>query len=136
MSPSRIAKWFVVASLFVATSAVQAAEKLAIVVGPKAPAIEQLAAKELAAQVDKLFDVEAVVVDEIPKTGPAIVVRSLKLPSQAIAIRSEERDGRPVLIVGGGSPAAALWAVYELGYRWGVRYLLHEDSFPAKGGAP
>ena len=36
-----------------------------------------------------------------------------------------------MLTVGGGSPPATLWAVYDLVERWGVRYLLHEDVLPA-----
>ena len=38
----------------------------------------------------------------------------------------------PILIVGGGSPRATIWAVYELVERWGVRYLLDHDALPAK----
>src|SRR6185436_14505610 len=34
------------------------------------------------------------------------------------------------LIVGGGSPRATLWAVYELAERWGVRYLVTGDVLP------
>jgi len=36
-------------------------------------------------------------------------------------------DDKPVLVIGGGSSRATLWAVYELVERWGVRYLLHGD---------
>ena len=43
-------------------------------------------------------------------------------------------DGKPALIIGGGSPRATLWAVYELVERWGVRYLLHGDVLPDPRG--
>ena len=36
------------------------------------------------------------------------------------------------MTIAGGSPAATLWAVYELVERWGVRYLLSGDVFPAR----
>jgi hypothetical protein len=35
-----------------------------------------------------------------------------------------------VLVVGGGSPVATLWAAYELGHHFGIRYLLHGDVLP------
>ena len=43
-------------------------------------------------------------------------------------------SGKPVLVLGGGSPKATLWAVYELVERWGVRYLLHGDVLPREPG--
>ena len=54
------------------------------------------------------------------------------LSDQGIFIRSTRHLGKPTILVGGGSPVATLWAVYELGYRFGVRYMLHGDVFPAK----
>jgi hypothetical protein len=50
---------------------------------------------------------------------------------QALLLRRTEFRERPALVVGGGSPAATLWAVYELVERWGVRYLQDRDVFPA-----
>ncbi len=35
-----------------------------------------------------------------------------------------------MILVGGGSPVAALWAVYELGHHFGIRYLLQGDVLP------
>ena len=35
------------------------------------------------------------------------------------------------IVIGGGSPVATLWAVYELVERWGVRYLIDRDVYPA-----
>ena len=53
-----------------------------------------------------------------------------RVTDQTIVLQSFQYDGHSGLIVGGGSPAATLWAVYELGYRYGVRYLLRGDVFP------
>src|SRR5205823_4651556 len=51
---------------------------------------------------------------------------------QGIVLRRAEFQKRPALIVGGGSPRATLWAVYELAERWGVRYLADGDLLPIK----
>src|SRR5207247_2713062 len=53
---------------------------------------------------------------------------------QGIVLKRTTVDGKPALVIGGGSPAATLWAVYELVERWGVRYLLHGDVLPEKPG--
>ena len=39
-------------------------------------------------------------------------------------------EGRDCLIIGGGSPQATLWAVYEFVERAGVRFLLEKDVLP------
>ena len=57
-----------------------------------------------------------------------------KLTDQGIVLRRTELQGRPALIVGGGSPQATLWAVYELVERWGVRYLVDRDVLPERSG--
>ena len=36
------------------------------------------------------------------------------------------------MVIGGGSSVATMWAVYELVERWGVRYLIDRDVYPAK----
>ncbi len=45
----------------------------------------------------------------------------------------EVSDGESQVILAGGSPAAVLWAVYELAEFWGVRFLLNSDVYPAQG---
>src|SRR5262249_39546358 len=50
---------------------------------------------------------------------------------QGHLLRSVTHEGREALVVGGGSPVATLWAVYELGHRLGVRYLTRSDMPPA-----
>jgi hypothetical protein len=39
---------------------------------------------------------------------------------------------KPALVIVGGSPAATMWAVYELVERYGVTYLLSGDVYPEK----
>jgi len=54
-----------------------------------------------------------------------------ELSDQGHLVRRVRPD---VMILAGGSSAAVCWAVYELVERFGVRYLLHEDVFPAEAG--
>lgn len=53
-----------------------------------------------------------------------------KVSDQGLFLLRRQLGNRPALVVGGGSPKATLWAVYELAERWGVRYLLHGDVLP------
>ncbi len=121
-----------------------AAELVQIVYAPDAPKLQQYAAKELGGQFERLFEhVQVKVVETLldlpgamvfvgsPATNPH-VARLFKdwpdVSDQGIVIRS--LSGQRVHVVGGGSPAATLWAVYELGYRLGIRYLPRGDMYP------
>lgn len=138
------------AVLFVwfAGSPSQAGPPVDVVVAGNAPRLEKYAADELAAQFKQLFDANIRISDK-PPAGSAMLVligspdtnpavkravgdRWPKLSDQGLVIRSIARDGGETLVVGGGSPVATLWAVYELGHRFGVRYLLGGDVFPAE----
>ena len=65
-----------------------------------------------------------------PATNP-LIASFPKVSDQGIVIRSAA-GSVPTVIVGGGSPKATLWAVYELAEHWGVRYLLDRDALPAR----
>lgn len=119
--------------------------KVHVVVGPNAPGLEKFAAKELAAQFQQLFEAQVTISDELPAgaghlillgspvTNPAIPKAGWpKLTDQGHLLRTVDVSGRKTLLVGGGSPVATLWAAYELGHRFGVRYLLDGDVFPAE----
>ena len=118
-----------------------------------APPIEQLAAKELAGQFERLFDdVRVVAAGVIPKNAQRFVligspktnaaVKAVigekwpKVSDQGIVIKSFKDGTRQGLVVGGGNPRATLWAVYELGHRHGIRYLFREDIYPLKKVPP
>ena len=116
-----------------------AGPKVTIVIGDKAPALEKLAAKQLAHDLSALFEAEAAIQTSLPgdasaaillgspATNPAIAGEAWpKSLSQSHVIKSTARG----LIVGGGSPAATLWAASELSYRFGIRHLLHGDVLP------
>ena len=122
---------------------------VSVVVGPSAPELEQFAASELCGYLEQLFDVrvrpvsepsastEAVLLLGSPETNP-LLAQALpagsfpELTDQGLVLRTIDLEGRPALVVGGGSPRATLWAVYELAERWGVRYLIDRDVLPPK----
>ncbi|MDA0284944.1 MAG: hypothetical protein O3B86_16475, partial [Planctomycetota bacterium] len=130
-----------------AVGTVDAAELIQIIHGPEAGSIEKLAASELADIVNRVFDDVEVrsgggAPERQPEAGTIIFVGNPdtnlgiarnkfdwpKVSDQGIAIVS---NGKQKLhAVGGGSPAATLWAVYELGHRLGIRYLLRGDIDP------
>lgn len=127
----------------------QAATKLDVVIGPASPDLERFAAGELCEYLAKLFGIQSFPARDLspdatmaflvgsPETNPrvrqALARRGLPpLTDQGILLQRTEYQGRPVLVVGGGSPRATLWAVYELVERWGVRYLVDRDVLPER----
>ncbi len=122
-----------------------ASTSVAVVVGPKAPELDKHAARELCGYLYKLFGTRAEPAVSVsasagatflignPSTNPLIKASVFpKVSDQGIVLKSIKLGKRPALIVGGGSPGATLWAVYDLVERWGVRYLLHRDVLPAR----
>ena len=124
--------------------------KIQIVTAKQPPQIEQLAAHEMAAQLTKLFDARVSIVDGARDSEELVIVLAsqpalkgfsnlkLELPSlndQDHAIKSGQLGNKSALIVTGGSPRSTLWAAYELGWRYGVRYFLFGDLYPADAGA-
>lgn len=131
--------------LLTITNAVIAGPRVDVVIGPTAPKLERFAAEELAGQFKKLFDADVVIGEKrsadathvillgSPDTNP--VVKELgdvfpKLTDQGHVLRSVKSAKVPTLLVGGGSPVATLWAVYELGHHFGIRSMLFGDMFP------
>ncbi len=127
-----------------------APQKVAIVTGPAAPALEIKAAAELAQYLERLFglvpqvqsqwqnDTDALFLIGSPETDPA-VGQAIgdhwpDLSDQGFVLRKVTYQGVPTIIAGGDSAAATLWAAYELVERYGVRYLLHEDVVPPNPG--
>ncbi len=140
--PGLIASGWLLAG-FVAGSI--AAEPVHIVLDDQAPALEKLAAQELQAMIAKLSTAEITISSRPPAQGKTPVIflgspqtnriigRRLKgfwpkVSDQGIVIRSLGQ--KQAVIIGGGSPRATLWAVYEFGYQQGIRYLLREDIYP------
>jgi len=129
---------------------VDAGPGVEVVVSPKAPALEKMAAEEMAALLTTLFEAETQILERPSGKLPAALIGSPatnpammeyldfdwpKLSDQGHLLRSIEfqepnQPKQTMLVVGGGSPVATLWAVYELGQRWGMRYTAHGDKIP------
>ena len=124
-------------------------DDLRIVVGPNAPALERFAASEFQRYLRILFGPTVPVVEHAagrpahavligsPQTNPAIASSGLargwpSTSDQGIVLRGGADE--QTWAVGGGSPVATTWAVYELVERLGVRYLLSGDVFPDDPG--
>lgn len=117
---------------------------VAIVTGPDAPPLEQLAAKELEKTLVSLFDAE-VALTETPTDGPHRIL--LGNPETNPAVKAALGQSWPAdfgeqghlvkstrqgLVLGGGSPLATLWAVAEYGHLSGVRVLPNAEYLPVE----
>ena len=113
--------------------------------------LEQYAAEELCTYLNKLFGIHTQPCKTIPASADVLflignpttnstIAKAIgskswpNLTDQGLALKRVTFEGKPTLIVGGGSPQATLWSVYELVERWGVRYLLHGDVLPEEPG--
>ena len=134
-------------TVFFTLSEAKSLEHVVIVTGSRAPDLEQLAARELESQFLRLFkDIDTSLVHKLggneqflvllgsPDTNPHIKKIMGKswpdISDQGLVVKSFNMEGKRGLVVGGGSPVATLWAVYELGRRHGIRYLLRDDVYP------
>ena len=121
--------------------------RCSIVLGPEAPDLEVFAAHELSRYLRELYGIQSELVRTLgagsglsillgsPQTNPAFHSISAhhawpRVSDQGVVLKRVSGADREVLILGGGSPAATLWAVYELVERSGVRFLLEKDVFP------
>jgi len=126
---------------------------LAVLIGADAKKLERHAADELCGYLDKLFGIKTRPTTELPESAEVSllvgspkanrnVARALgekgwpKLSDQGIVLKRAKLEGRPVLVIGGGSPVATMWAVYELVERWGLRYLIDRDVYPPRSKWP
>src|SRR4051812_21899548 len=101
--------------------------KVAVVIGTAAPEVERFAASELCDYLNKLFGVQAVATDSVPADAEDIFLvgglstnrligpaKFEKPTDRGVVLKSASIGPRSTMIVGGGSPRATLWAVYEL----------------------
>ena len=106
---------------------------VAVIVGNNAPDLENFAASELCGYLDKLFGIQVQPATKLSGSSDAIFLDRIaghKSADQGISASQRSRHcdpararQDPTLIVGGGSPKATMWAVYELAERWGVHFL-------------
>ncbi|MEM7013725.1 MAG: hypothetical protein AAF585_19830 [Verrucomicrobiota bacterium] len=123
-------KWLriLIWTLLVFGNSAAAGPVVQIVVAEDAHPLEKAAAEQIRADFHRLFEAEAKLVDAADSNFEnAIRVGVLEdLEPQEHLVRS----GKGKLIVGGGSPAATLWAACELGQHFGMRYTLQADFTP------
>lgn len=140
---NRVLTAVLLTTLFI-TGSVEAVEFVQVIHGPEAAPLEKLAASELADILGRVFDDVEVRSGSVvarragtiffvgnPDTNPGIARNNFEWPKvtdQGIAIVS--KNEQKLHVVGGGSPAATLWAAYEIGHRLGIRYLLRGDIDP------
>jgi hypothetical protein len=131
-----------------------AATRVGIVSPQKMSRVDQLAISELIAMLKKRCDAEVYPAGRVPSDGAAILVGSPKsnsilaslvnegtvkwhpLADQGFQIVSFKKGNVEGVALGGDTPAATLWAVYEYGEQLGIRYTLHDDYYPVQKIAP
>ncbi len=151
MSHYKRVQYFILMTIWMVCISAQAAPRTEVIIGASAPDLERFAASELCDYLVKLYGLqthprqsmspsaEAVFLIGSPETNAAVKRATAeqgfpRVTDQGIVLRRTKLEGRPALIVGGGSPRATLWAMYELVERWGVRYLTDRDVLPEKVG--
>jgi len=123
-----------------------AGPKVHIVIAAEADPLEKFAAEEMAGQLKKLFDAETTITTALPADAEHVILlghpathaamKDLKqalpkLSDQGHALKSLKIGERTILVVTGGTSRSILWAAYELGWHFGVRYFLFGDLLPA-----
>lgn len=118
---------------------------VAICLSPAADDLQKTAAADLQRYLKRLFNIEATIAaGPVAKathrfvlglsSDPFIQKAAGGLPQLSAQGHVVRRASGNTVVLAGGSSTAAAWAVYELVERYGVRYLLHEDVFPAEPG--
>jgi len=110
-----------------------------LVVTADAPFLEDLAARELRRYLFLLTGCDRPIATSAPPVGPVVLVgrgacgpAAAGLAEQEILVRTVARDGRPALMIAGGSPAATQWAVYAFLEQMGCGFYLGGDALPAR----
>ena len=135
--------------LAISSSEVIAGPRVDIVIGEKAPALERLAADELANQLKRVYEADVKIGSSASVDTPYVIFvgspdtnasmkpfadfwpsGDKKLSGQGHLLRSVTHNKKPALLIGGGSPVATYWAVAEFGHRLGIRSMLFGDLDP------
>ncbi len=124
--------------------------RVAVIVSENALELEHFAAEQLCDYLEKLFGIQTCPISSVSAGAETLflvgnldadvavqgTIEESTFPpvsEQGFILRRVDFQGRPSLVVKGGSPRATLWAAYELVEYWGVRYLLHGDVLPTPG---
>ncbi len=115
--------------------------ELQIIINQQDDPLVNFAAKELQRYVRVLFGFHPPIYQGKTDSGNAKASILLggevdkSLSAQGYVIRRIEYDGKPALLIIGGSARAILWAAYEVISNWGVHYLVQGDVFPENTGS-
>jgi hypothetical protein len=126
-----------------------------IIISPEAEEVEVYAARELQSYLGKLFDRKTNIISvqaatEINDQNPLILGQpsrsalvkqltqgvSWEASDQIYALVPAHWGNKTALVVAGASPAAVLWAAYDLIEQWGVRFDLDGDTLPSRPKTP
>jgi hypothetical protein len=128
-----------------ASSALAAGPKIHIVIAAEGDPLEKFAAVEMSGQLEKLFGAESIITSVLPKDAENVILLgnpathgALKKLSPALsmgnkqshALKSVKIGEQTALAVAGGGPQAVMWASYELGWQFGIRYFTFGDLYP------
>ena len=120
--------------LYLETFATAERQQVAVVVGTHAPDLERYASNQLCHYLDKLYNIQVQTTTEptqsaeiyllvgSPITNPTVAHTVKNWPQvsdQAIILKRAKFNDKPALVIGGGSPRATMWAMYEMVQRWG-----------------
>lgn len=120
-------------------------QQVGVLLGAKATPLEQFAAEQLCDYLEKLFGLKVASATSAGRghllqflvgdaaSNPAAIEHGESfagLSEQGILLKRVFFQKRPALIIGGGSPQAVLWSVYEVIERWGVCFLTDRDVLP------
>ena len=122
--------------------------KLEVLCGSGVSELERFAAQELCDFLGRLYQTTAGLVDRLSGSSRMeflvgrVACESVpdgwstpldfdSLSDQGFFLKTQRTASRTIVAVGGGSPRAMLWAVYELGERMGVRFLTSGDVYPS-----
>ena len=123
--------------------------RCSIIIKPDAPSLEKFAAGELRRYLYDLYGIQASLNHSIlpdaelylivgsPSTNsvvPMVLGKNAwpRVSDQGFVLKKSKVTGKTALALGGGSPEATLWAVYDFVERAGVRFLLEKDLLPEK----
>ena len=123
--------------------------EISIIIAEDAHRLEKLGASELRSYLKRLYGADVELRSQMPPgNGSVFLIGSPgtnavlekwlpewpQLSDQGLLLRRVQLEGRSAVVVGGGSPLATLWSVYELLEKLGVRYLLWGDLLPEGSG--
>ena len=123
--------------------------EISIIIAEDAHRLEKLAASELRSYLKRLYGADVELRSQMtPGNGGVFLIGSPgtnavlekwvpewpQLSDQGLLLRRVRLEGQSAVVVGGGSPLATLWSVYELVEKLGVRYLLWGDLLPEGPG--